>query len=256
MTIPAQLKELARSPDLYIQSEKIGNKFNLHIDQIGELDAEIRDVLGGYSKSSDFIKHIMERLEIDRITADKITEEVNKEVFSSIREQLQKMQDETIGESDGIADEKITSKTQQDQVKNQQSIADLERIGGFSIEPTPNQNGNGTMPANLPRAEDVVESHDELISGIENPPPMRLSNRMPVKPSVATPEESHTDILVDHLLANPVAAAEQKISKTVEPPADLPGEEPLDDQVREKPMPIAQPLEKHFGPDLYKEPIN
>jgi hypothetical protein len=229
-TIPAQLKELARSPELYTQSEKIGDEFDLHINQIGELDAEIRDVLSGYSKSSDFIKHIMERLEIDRGTADKITGEVNKEVFGSIKEQLQKMQSEA-GEDGGIADEKITS-------KNQQDISDLERVGGFNIEPTPGQNGNGSAPTNLPGAEEMVESHDELIAGIENPTSMMTSNLISTKPSTTTPEENHTDIIVDHLLTGPVAAAEQKTVKPAEPVKSA----------------LIEP-KKPAGPDPYKEAI-
>ena len=226
-TIPAQLKELSESPDLYIQSEKIGDKFNLHINQTGELDAEIRNVLGGFSKSSDFIKHIMERLEIDRITADKITEEVNKEVFGSIKEQLQKMQSNVKGDDD-IVDEQITSKPQQ-------SLADLERVGGFTIEPTgQNGNGSGAVPANLPGAEVVTESKEDLVAGIENPPPLH--------PSSVAPEENHTDILVDHLLANPTGAAEEKITK--------PGEMPTS-------MPIAREVPKKAPmADSYREPIN
>jgi hypothetical protein len=232
--IPTQLKELASSPDLYIQSEKVGNKFNLHIDQIGELDAEIRDVLDGFSKSSDFVKHIMERLEIDRGTAEKITEEVNKEVFGSIREQLQKMQSD-IKDDNAVVDEQIT-------IKPQQSMADLERVGGFTIEPTgQNGNGSGAVPANLPGAEAVTESREDLVSGIENPTSMMTSNPIITKPSVALPEESHTDILVDHLLANPTGAAEEKIAKPVEMPTS---------------MPIAKEVPKKVPTaDSYREPI-
>jgi hypothetical protein len=215
--IPTQLKELANSPDLYLQSEKVGKKFDLHIDQIGELDAEIRDVLDGFSKSSDFIKHIMERLEIDRVTADKITEEVNKEVFSSIRDQLQKMQS-GIKDENAVVDEQIT-------IKTQQNIADLERVGGFTIEPTGqngNGNGNGAVPANLPGAEIVTESKEDLLSGIENPTSMMTSNPILTRPSIARPEIDHTDILVDHLLANPTGAAEEKIAKPVKMPTSIP----------------------------------
>jgi len=234
MNIPAQLKELADSPDLYIQSEKIGEKFNLNINQTGEMDAEIRDILSGCSKSSDFIKHIMERLEIDRITADKITEEVNKEVFSSIRDQLQKMQSD-IKDDNAVVDEQIT-------IKPQQSMADLERVGGFTIDPTgQNGNGNGAAPANLPGAEAVTESREDLVSGIENPTSMMTSNPILTKPSVAMLEEDHTDILVDHLLTNPTGAAEEKIAKPVEMPTS---------------MPIAKEVPKKVPTaDSYREPI-
>src|SRR5690348_837509 len=89
--IPQQFKELARSAELYDTVEKIGATFDLHIDQIGELDAEIRDILEGSSQSADFSKHVAERLEIDRSLAEKITLAVNKEIFGAIKSKLQSM---------------------------------------------------------------------------------------------------------------------------------------------------------------------
>jgi hypothetical protein len=61
------------------------------------------------------------------------------------------------------------------------------------------------------------------LSGIEDP--------ATIPPKSATLEENHTDILVDHLLANPTGAAEEKIAK----PAEMP--------------------KKVAGPDSYREPI-
>jgi hypothetical protein len=121
-------------------------------------------------------------------------------------------------------------------------MADLERVGGFTIEPTgQNGNGSGAVPANLPGAEAVTESREDLVSGIENPTSMMTSNPIITKPSVALPEESHTDILVDHLLANPTGAAEEKIAKPVEMPTS---------------MPIAKEVPKKVPTaDSYREPI-
>ena len=60
--IPDQIKKFANSAELYDLVEKIGAKFSLHIDQMGELYAEISDILLGFSKSSEFTKHITQRL--------------------------------------------------------------------------------------------------------------------------------------------------------------------------------------------------
>ena len=71
--IPQQIKRLAFSPEIYKQTEKIGDMFNLHIDQIGELDAEITDIFMGKSESKKFVEHIITRLEIDRKLANQIS---------------------------------------------------------------------------------------------------------------------------------------------------------------------------------------
>ncbi len=108
--IPKQFKDLAESAELYDQSEKVGEKFGLMIDQIGELDAEIRGVLLGLFKPADFPQHLVERLEIKSDVAQKITEEVNKEIFQVIKAKLQ-------------------AETPPENIHS-----DLEKVGGFTIE--------------------------------------------------------------------------------------------------------------------------
>ena len=193
--IPTQLKILADSSELYEKSEKIGEMFNLHINQVGELDAEIRDILDGFSKSADFVKHIMSRLEIDRATADKIATEINKEVFVSIREQLQAMQADVVDE-EAAAEEKAL-------IKNKRSISDLEQLGGFTIEPQPGAGDTGISH---------IEGKERLINGIENPAPVEIRG-------VASENVSKTEPLVDHLLSGPKVRIEQKseIKPTVPP---------------------------------------
>jgi hypothetical protein len=124
--IPKQFKDLAESAELYDQSEKVGNKFGLMIDQIGELDAEIRGVLLGLFKPTDFPQHLVERLEIKLDVAQQITEEVNKEIFQVIKAKLQ-------------------AETPVDN-----SNADLEKIGDFTIE-----------EESAPLHQPVVETHTE-----------------------------------------------------------------------------------------------
>ncbi|MFA6404635.1 MAG: hypothetical protein WCW03_01385 [Candidatus Paceibacterota bacterium] len=112
--IPDQIKKVASSIELSDSIVKIGNRFSLHVDQIGELGAEIRDILFGFSKSSDFVKHVSERLEVNRDLAEKIAIEVNKEVFAVIKAKLQKNE---------------SSKDEQDN----KDYSPLERAGNMEI---------------------------------------------------------------------------------------------------------------------------
>ena len=124
--IPEQMKKLAKDPQLYDVVEKIATKFDLMLDQAGELDAEIRRVLLGMSKAADFPKNIEGLLEIKFDVAQQITEEVNKEIFQVIKAKLQ-------------AETPVDT-----------SNSDLEKVGGFTIE-----------EESAPLHQPVVETHTE-----------------------------------------------------------------------------------------------
>jgi predicted RNA-binding protein with RPS1 domain len=119
-------KEFAESIEIFDICETIGGQFGLHIDQVSELDSEIRGILLGQNKSSDFINHIKDRLEINEDVAQKITTEVNSKIFVALKE---KMQSTT---STDVKPETISKPTH---------ITDLEKAGGFTIE-----HENSTLP--------------------------------------------------------------------------------------------------------------
>ncbi len=133
--IPKEILDFANSTALGQISEKIGNDNGLLIDQIGELDAQIRHVLRGFSKSQTFTQDLMKYLEIDRSLADKITVAVNAEVFQKLKDHMQKS---------AAAD-----------------IQSIEKAGGFSLEP-------GT-DINVGDPADHIENQAHLIDGIEHP---------------------------------------------------------------------------------------
>ena len=205
--IPEQFKEFVKSQQLSDSIQKIGKLFNLHIDQIGELGAEIRDILLGISKSSDFTKHVAERLEISRGDAEKIMEEVNKEVFQTLRMTLQS-QVETVESQQpkdqppiGASDRKFGSEQRfggttgsanggvlRDMPVNApvkaSANASLERAGNFSIEPempvapmagaaatgaTTARNMSGIGKWGMVAPEATAADHAETLHAIENP---------------------------------------------------------------------------------------
>ena len=132
-------KDISDSPKIFASCQKIGEMFSLHIDQIGELDAQVREVLKGQAKSSSFINDIIKYLEINRSLADEIATEVNKEIFNAIKSQMQ-------------------SDTQE----NKTEISDLERIGDFRIlkegDNSKNGNGLGMVGVENIQADNLLES--------------------------------------------------------------------------------------------------
>jgi len=198
--VPEEIKKVFFSIETAEKIGAIGDREGLLLDQINDLIEETGLTMIGLKPAKQFVGNISKKLNINQETAQKITDDINKEVMTDIRSSIQKIATESEAQTD---------------TKSQQSMADLERVGGFTIEPTgQNGNGSGAVPANLPGAEVVTESKEDLLSGIEDP--------ATISPKSATPEENHTDILVDHLLANPTGAAEEKIAKPIEVPKKAP----------------------------------
>lgn len=208
--IPEQFKKFAESAELYDQCEVIGEKFGLHLDQIGELDAEIRDILTGASQSKDFTSHIVERLEITPKLANDIAQEVTKEVFSALRTKLQSQ----------VTNSQPTS-----------SISSLERMGGFSLEKEAPESGG----------EVTAADRSDILAGLENPPASVPSHtgtppaNLPTDTRSATmpPAENHTEPLVDYLLSTPAGRSTQKVS--IATPTTLATQKPLSPPVPQKP---------------------
>ena len=220
--IPAQIKELAYEPEIYEKTSAVAKKFDLHIDQLGELDAEIIGIFIGSFKSNDFIDHIVERLEIDRGTAVKIAEEVNKEIFQVIKAKLQ---------ADSIeADKKAKT----------EAIGSIEKAGDFTIIPH-------EIPKEIPLSP-KSNNPINILSTIEDKTSEPLVPK-PVAPSTDTKEtpktltvthvepkiEPKSEPLIEQLLSNTVTQVEHKIvqDETTPPPS--------------------APIEKKA--DLYREPI-
>jgi len=219
--LPQEVKDAVTASDLPTKMKNVASNHDLMIDQAGMLQNEILFVMLGMEPSSEFVNNMSRELGINREKANAVAKDVNDLIFAPIRKYLREWEEQE-------------EQKNQEPDKSQQSMADLERVGGFTIEPTgQNGNGNGAAPANLPGAEAVTESKEDLLSGIEDP--------ATIPPKSTTPEENHTDILVDHLLANPTGAAEEKIAK----PAELPVESPI---AKEAPK-------KAPSADSYREPI-
>ena len=141
--IPSIIRSIEKDPQLLENIKTIAEKFNLDIDQLGGLYSEIIYIIGGTDKSANFVKNIIERLEINEEIANQIATDVNKTIFEVIKT---KMQAET---------DKIEEKVAQDEVKTVEKAGDFEVVKERIVNETAEQ-GN-------------VEKKREIISGIENP---------------------------------------------------------------------------------------
>jgi hypothetical protein len=226
--LPKDLQNAVSSTSVHDSIVGIGNKYGLHVDQLGEMVDLVGLIMLGLSPSKDFVANFSRETGVRSDVATSIAEDINKEVFDKIRSSMRMIESQEESTEDTMVNKS--------EAKNNQAISDLERAGGFTIEHS-GQNGNGGAPINLPGAEEVTESREDLVAGIEDPAPM--------KPIMPTQEENHTEALVDRLLAGPMTAVEQKTVQTSP-----------QEQATAKPEPKApQTPPKPAGPDSYREPI-
>jgi len=172
-----ELDKLLQSNTFVDEIIKIGEKFDLHIDQVGGLDTETREVLLGTKKKEDFAKNIMEHIEVSESIANSLVKEINDTIFLKIRELLQQV-DSAPATSDPETPEEILK-----------HIED----GGLELPapvPTPEP-----TPTHIPTPEPVVK--------VEIPP---VAEPVPIPET--TPE------LTDHLLQNTVASPHIETKKT------------------------------------------
>ena len=137
-----QLPENVQEAIIAVETAKVvsevGNKYALHIDQVGELADEIGLVMLGLTKPTDFVTHTIARIGLDRAVAEAIAREVNDQIFLKIRELLQALHpDETAGTTP-------------------ESNYGVETISG------PKLLTDQPAQVNLPNREEVID-------GIENP---------------------------------------------------------------------------------------
>lgn len=177
--IPKEILDIASSSDIDVAVEQIADRFNLHIDQVGDLDASVRNVLLGSLKASEFTDTIIRELSVSREIADEITKEINDGVLKTLKTKLQSKDVQTPKPSD---------------------LSALEKVGDFTIEPE------------IPEQKLDVSASDrpKILNDVENPKPA-----MPR----GGDKSQFTEPLVDHLLANPaVREVENVVVKPIETP--------------------------------------
>ncbi len=90
--LPADVKEAITSVDTIEVINELKEKYKLHIDQIGQLSAQITLVMAGAVSPQRFVSDIESSMRIPKETAQAITSEVNKKVFRTIRTTLKNIQ--------------------------------------------------------------------------------------------------------------------------------------------------------------------
>ncbi|MDP3052282.1 MAG: hypothetical protein Q8N42_02120, partial [bacterium] len=92
--LPKDVQEAILSVDTSEAIREIGEKHKLMVDKIGDLADETGLVMLGVTRPSQYVPHLIERLEVSQEAAQEITEEVNNRILFPIRDSLRKIQQE------------------------------------------------------------------------------------------------------------------------------------------------------------------
>jgi hypothetical protein len=83
--LPEHVRAFIYSKDMDEAVRVIGQKHQLHIDQMGFLHAEMVDLMIGKISTEEFVPYIMETVELDKQKAEAVAQDVNALVFEKIR---------------------------------------------------------------------------------------------------------------------------------------------------------------------------
>lgn len=165
--LPEELRNAITSMEVSGTIQAVGNRHGLRIDQMGELVDMIGLVMLGLMKPGDFVSSFVKETGVDRQTAQKIAEDINKELFTVLKTSMQEVQRQEQEKETEVLPEIAPETTSSD-------ISSVEQAGNFEIE--------REAPPKESRFGDISHTDkDRLLSGIE---------------------DNHTDPLLDRLLPN------------------------------------------------------
>jgi hypothetical protein len=96
--LPDEVKTAMTSVDTVEVLNEIKEKYRLHIDQIGQLSAEIALITAGAASPQSFVPSLEQLMGISRETANAIAIDVNEKMFKPIRNTLKNIQKEEVPE--------------------------------------------------------------------------------------------------------------------------------------------------------------
>lgn len=86
--LPEKVRLAYSSEETTETIQQIGKKYNLHVDQMGELANQIGLIMIGVNRPDNLINQLKEVLKIEEKMATEIATAVNVEIFSPLREHL------------------------------------------------------------------------------------------------------------------------------------------------------------------------
>jgi len=219
--LPPEVQKAITAADLPTKLEQISKKYGLRIDQSGSLQIETTLIMLGLESSDDFVENVSKNLEINRMTAQLITADINSDILGNIRTSLMQIQAE-----EEIKDELASIETK----KDSQNSFSKEHVLNTIENPTSSNSSNS--PINL-----LSEEYPLVIPGQKSEPTQQSA-------SISQPAKPPSSLnMMDHMMSSPVSTKTETVEKKIG--------EPKQNQAQ----PIAPRPKTPAGPDPYREPL-
>ncbi len=89
--LPPDIQALVYSADMGAILHTIGEKHQLHVDQIGALEFEAAAVMIGLTEPANFSQELVDALDVSPEKAEDIAKDIDNQLFIKIRESLKKL---------------------------------------------------------------------------------------------------------------------------------------------------------------------
>lgn len=120
--LPEDVKDAMSSVDTVRVMAEIQKKYNLHIDQAGELSTDGALLMVGALRPQEFIRQIETNARLSHETAVKIAAEINEKIFRPVRESL--MHIHKMKEKTGTEDHVSAASMPAGEIPEEQKIKD------------------------------------------------------------------------------------------------------------------------------------
>jgi hypothetical protein len=191
--LPEDIKEAVLSSQLGEHLRAIGQKHNLHVDQIGALEDEAMLVMLGFFEPESFSEQIARELNIPLADATAIAAEVNEQAFLPIRESMKRFTEAKRSEI-----KTVSTELPQNPVIPQQPAP--------VIPPPPaTTQPNPIMPPSAP-----ITTGFGQVAAMPKPPVAPQAQPAPVSTSPASPAPMSTaeQMLTEPTVAKPIYKAD------------------------------------------------
>ncbi len=88
--LPPEIQAAIQSVDFSKKLQTIGQKYLLHIDQMGTLENEVLLVMLGFVNPDEFVGNVVSEIRVPLATANLLATDVSQELFLPIRESMKK----------------------------------------------------------------------------------------------------------------------------------------------------------------------
>lgn len=86
--LPPELQKVLKSPELPQKVNAIGQRHQLHIDQMGKLRDEVVMFLMGFSEPQDFLEHLVSEVGVTAAAAGEIATDVSTDILIPIQDSM------------------------------------------------------------------------------------------------------------------------------------------------------------------------